>query len=138
MTLLQHSLANYPKEFITCVVTKGKICLQFGNVDVKLRYKEGGEYIKLPSTTKALPIPISGTKVDITSVGCPLEVIFSMMDDLIGALGEYYSLHTPSDEKIEFINKVDLASTYLSSLVSMMKKEQKSCPKKAKKLKQPS
>lgn len=61
-----------------------------------------------------------------------------MMDDLIGALGEYYSLHTPSDEKIEFINKVELASIYLSSLVSMMKKEQKSCPKKAKKLKQQS
>lgn len=137
MTLLQHSLANYPKEFITCVVTKGKICLQFGNVDVKLRYKEGGEYIKLPCTTKALPIPVTGTKVDIVAIGCPVPVIFSMLDDLIGALGEYYSLHTPSDAKIEFINKVESAYTYLSSMVISMKKEIK-CQKRSQKAKQQS
>lgn len=120
---LQHSLANYPKEFITCVVTKGKICLQFGNVDVKLRYKEGGEYIKLPSTTKALPIPITGTKVDIASVGCPLDVIFSMVEEVVGALGEQFSLHVPDKEKKHFVETVSSIADYLNHLVISMKKE---------------
>lgn len=132
MTLLQHSLANYPKEFITCVVTKGKICLQFGNVDVKLRYKEGGEYIKLPCTTKAFPIPVTGTKVDITAVGCPVPVIFSMLDDVIGALGEHFALHTPEVDKLEYLKNLENISEYLSSMVISMKKEIKCLKRRSK------
>ena len=120
---IKHSLANYPKEFLQCVVTRNKICLQFGNVDVKLRYKEGGEYMKLPCTTKAFPIPITGTKVDITSVGCPLHVIFSMLDDVIGALGQQFDLHLNEKEKKEFILNVESLSTYVAQLVVDMKKE---------------
>lgn len=120
---MQHSLANYPKEFIECVVTKGKICLQFGNVDVKLRYKEGGEYIKLPSTVKALPIPVTGTKVDISAIGCQLPVLFSMLDDLVGALGEQFSLHIPDKDKKEYITEVENIANYFNYLITSMKKE---------------
>lgn len=131
---IQHSLANYPKEFIECVVTRNKICLQFGDVDVKLRYKEGGEYIKLPCTTKAFPIPISGAKLNIAAIGCPLPVIFSMLDDVVGALGQQFDHHLNEKEKKDFIANCESISTYLSQLVIDMKKEY-ACQKRQKKLK---
>jgi hypothetical protein len=119
----EHSLANYPKEFIQCVVTRGKICLQFGDVDVKLRYLEGGEYVKLPGIAKALPIPIDGTKVAKSSVGCQLPIVFELMEDLIGALGEQFSTHLSAKEKKPFVEDVSSLADYLNHLVLCMKKE---------------
>lgn len=96
---MKHSLANYPKNFLGCVVSPTKICLQFEDVQVKLRVKEGAEYIKLPDTSKALPIPHTGTEVDITAVGCQMPVLEELQSALIEAYIKYGQLHWETYEQ---------------------------------------
>lgn len=91
---MKHSLANYPKKFLGCVVSPTKICLQFEGVQSKLRFKQGAHYVKLHDTTKALPISISGTDVDIVAVGCQMPVIEELQGYLIQAYRNYASLYS--------------------------------------------
>ena len=88
---MKNSLANYPSKFLGCVVSNHKICLQFGDVTSKLRFKEGAEYVKMPDTVKAIPIKTTGTDVDILAVGCPLPVLFELQLKLVQACGEHIS-----------------------------------------------
>jgi hypothetical protein len=90
---IKHSIANYPKTFHGYVVSPTKICFQFEDVQSKLRFKEGGEYVKLPNTTKALPVPITGVQVDLLSVGCQMPVLELLCENMIDAFKEYYLNH---------------------------------------------
>jgi len=97
--MIKHSLANYPQKFLGCVVSPTKICLQFEEVLVKLRLKQGADYIKLPDTSRALPIAHTGTGVDITAVGCQMPVLEDLQANLIKAYVTYGQLHTATYEQ---------------------------------------
>jgi len=88
--MIKHSLANYPTHFLGTVVSENKICLQFENVQSKLRFRQGAEYIKLPDTHKALPISTQGTPIDILAVGCQLPTLFDAHLALIEAYKEHH------------------------------------------------
>lgn len=92
--MIKHSLANYPKQFLGCVVSPTKICLQFEDVQVKLRFKEGAQYVKMLDTSKALPISTLGTDVELTSVGCQMPVIEDLQLQLIEAYAKYALNHS--------------------------------------------
>jgi hypothetical protein len=92
---MKHSLAAYPKQFYQCVVSEKKICLQFEECATKLRFKLGGEYIKLPSTEKALPITTTGTDVDYVSVGCQLGTIEGLQQALVQAYADHGRKYGP-------------------------------------------
>jgi len=91
--MLKHSLANYPKEFLGYVISPTKICIQFSEVSTKLRFKEGGQYIKLLDTSKALPIKTTSTEIDILAVGCQMPVLENLQMSLIKAYKEYKIRH---------------------------------------------
>lgn len=108
---VKHSLAAYPKQFYQCVVSENKICLQFEECYTKLRFKEGGEYIKLPSTEKALPIKPTGTDVNYVSVGCSLSTIRSLQAELVQAYAKHKELYGPAlqdliDETIKGLQSI--------------------------------
>jgi hypothetical protein len=113
--MVKHSLAHYPKQFTGCVVSPNKICLQWEDVQVKLMYKEGGEYIKLPSTAKALPIAVTGTDVHYTAVGGNIQTVIKMQQHLIEAYKKYtleYDegfvniLQSFADQLVDVINSI--------------------------------
>jgi hypothetical protein len=91
---IKHSIANYPKAFHGYVVSPTKICFQFEDVQSKLRFKEGGAYVKLPNTIKALPVPVSGVEVDILAVGCQMPVLELLCANMIEAFREYGLKHS--------------------------------------------
>ena len=93
MSDIKNSLANYPKKFLGYVVSPLKICLQFEEVESKLRFKQGAEYIKLPTTEKAMVIKPTGSPLDILSVGCPIEVLLEAQTALVEAYREYMNKH---------------------------------------------
>ena len=84
---MKHSVANYPRGFIGYVVSPIKICIQFENVQSKLRFKQGADYIKLPDTNKALPITTTGTEIDILAVAgvTPGLATIVLKESLIGS-----------------------------------------------------
>ena len=90
---MKHSIANYPLGFVGCVVSPTKICLQFSDVTCKLRVKEGAAYVKLPNTSKALPIAHTGTEVDVVAVGCQMPELEALQGALIEAYIKYGRLH---------------------------------------------
>lgn len=92
--MLKHSLANYPLKFLGYVISPTKICLQFEEVTTKLRFKQGADYIKLPSTAKALAIEPTGTSVDILAVGCQMPVLKDMQHQLIHSYRTYLHEHS--------------------------------------------
>ena len=91
--MIKHSVAGYPEKFLACMVSPTKICMQFESVTAKLRYKEGGEYVKLPDCAKVLPIRTTGTEVDILAVGAQMPVIEELQKNLIAAYLSYGSEH---------------------------------------------
>ena len=110
--MIKHSLANYPKKFLGCVVSPTKICMQFAEVTSKLRFKEGADYIKSPYTIKALPIKVTGTDIDILAVGAQLPEIEELQLSLTKAYLEYSKVHSQrykqeyNKEFIDFILKI--------------------------------
>lgn len=93
MTEILHSLANYPKLFHGTVVSPTKICMQFEDVEVKLRYKQGGFYRNNEFQEKWVPISTTGTAIELTSVGCQMPVIEEVQAALIAAYHQYAELH---------------------------------------------
>lgn len=113
---MKHSIANYPKAFLGCVVSPTKICLQFEEVESKLRYKEGGTYVKLHDTSKALPISVLGTKIDILAVGCQMPELEALQSALIEAYIKYGRLHNETyhntyfgKEFLDFLKETQLS-----------------------------
>ncbi|MBA4259163.1 MAG: hypothetical protein C0446_08360 [Chitinophaga sp.] len=91
---MKHSVANYPSYFLGYVVSPLKICMQFKEVESKLRFKNGAEYIKLSNTDKVLPIKTTGTPIDILAIGCIMPVLEETQLNLIEAYKEYYTKHS--------------------------------------------
>ena len=96
MKIYKHSFANYPKDFLGTVVSPHKICLQFQDVRTTLRvaYRDESDLIKLPDTSKALPVVSSGVGIDILAVGCEMPVLERLQDELIKAYKVYSNQHS--------------------------------------------
>ena len=90
MTKHLHNLANYPTSFKGTVVSPTKICMQFGDVQVKLRRNEqSSEYLKMPNGDIAMPIATTGTDIGISAMGCQMPVLEEAQFGLINAYMTY-------------------------------------------------
>lgn len=92
--MIKNSIANYPLSFVGCKVSPTKICVQYGEVTSKLRYREGAEYIKVLGVVKSMPIRTDGTEVDVLAVGCQMPVLEQVQAGLIDAYIEYGTLYS--------------------------------------------
>lgn len=125
--MIKHSIANYPKGFLGCVVSPTKICLQFEDVQSKLRVKEGADYVKLPDTSKALPISHLGTDVDILAVGCQMPVLEDAQFRLIEAYDKYGKLYSDvyaeTYEGKQFIDYLKRVSSALNNVITKLDRD---------------
>lgn len=84
-----YGVAAYPKSFRGTVVSKGKICIQFNDPQLKLRLL-GSKGEMLPKNplnhSRMLQIPETGIDVDVLAVGCPLNVIKELRNMIDQAL----------------------------------------------------
>lgn len=118
---MKHSIANYPTRFLCCVVSPTKICIQFEDVQSKLRFKDGASYVKLPDTTKALPISTTGTEVDILAVGCQMPTIVQLQMELLHAYERYsdqYKERYAQEYGIEFRSFLEELRDGLTALLA--------------------
>lgn len=87
-----YGFANYPKKFKGYVVSPAKICLQYNDVDVKLRplgaSLEG--LPKVPEGGVAVPITQQGNNINTLAVGHYIGVLEPMQLGLIEAYRDYY------------------------------------------------
>lgn len=100
-----HSFANYPKAFKGTVISPTKICLQFSDVQVKLRrdMTDDRQLIKNAANDLGLPTFLTGTQVETSNMGCQLPTLEALQHALIDAYGLYGSTH--SDRYREEYNK---------------------------------
>lgn len=122
--MVRHSIAQYPTSFKGTVVSPTKICLQFEDVEAKLRFMEGAEYMKLPDTYKALPISVNGTSVDVSAVGCQMPTIEVLQAELLQAYLKYGRLYSQTYEEvyegrkfIDFIERTVVELTRISKVL---------------------
>lgn len=108
-----HSLSNYPKGFHGYVVSPHKICIQFKDVNTKLRvaYRDTSDLVKLPTTEKAMPITPNGVGIDILAIGCEMPTIEDLQGRLISAYEEYYIKHSEYYRKTYNKNFSDFIGT---------------------------
>lgn len=86
----KHSMANYPKKFKGCVVSPTKICLQFQEVQLKLRKNpNSSEWLKMPNGEQAAAVSTTGTEFDISAMGCQMPTLEDMQFSLINAYVHY-------------------------------------------------
>jgi hypothetical protein len=101
-----HSLANYPTSFKGTVISPTKICLQFKDVQVKLRVNDLAEGLaKMPDGIIALPVRTDGAatlfpqgpardkNVDTVAVGCQMPVLEELQFAMITAYISYGRHH---------------------------------------------
>lgn len=86
-----HSVAAYPEEYLTSVVTDGKICIQFKHTQLKTRInKDHIEQLKKgPQHTREIPINTIGTDIDVLAVGIPIELHKIFQLELLKAYNKY-------------------------------------------------
>ncbi len=91
-----HKLANYPTGFGGTVVSPTKICIQYTNVQTKLRINKasGVLLMKTPDSHKALGIRDDGTDIGVLAVGCQLPVLEEVQLGLIAAYKTYANTHS--------------------------------------------
>ena len=92
-------LATYPTKFKGTVVSPTKICLQFSEVDVKLRTL--GEDAKMLPKDPLTHQPVASISTEsepfsVLAVGCQMPVVISLMEQLIMALETYSHAHIPT------------------------------------------
>ena len=122
--MISHSLAQYPTGFVGCIVSPTKICMQYGPLEAKLRYKEGAEYIKLPSTAKALPISVTGTHLAVSAIGCQMPVLEDAQRALYQAFLVYGQSHAEVYRKTygkEFMDTLIELRTCLDETINSLK-----------------
>jgi len=87
-----YGFANYPKKFKGYIVSPAKICLQYTDVDIKLRPL--GEPLeglpKVPEGGVAVPITQAGNNINLLAVGHYIGVLEPMQLGLIDAYRAYY------------------------------------------------
>lgn len=87
-----YGFANYPKKFKGCIVSPAKICLQYSDVDIKLRpLGESLEGLpKVPEGGVYVPVTQDGRNLDTLAVGHYIGVLEPMQLALIDAYRAYY------------------------------------------------
>jgi len=89
-------VSAYPQSFRGCKVSKGKICLQFNDPQLKLRLL-GTKGEMLPKNTgdftKVLPVPETGVDIEVIAVGCNLKTIVELKKLLEEAIAEHEQLY---------------------------------------------
>lgn len=103
----KHSLANYPIKFKGIALSKNRFCLQWEQVEIKLRvynrdtsdldFCKGRHYPKIP-------IGVDGDKINVLAVRNSEETIRVLQEQLIESYYEYMKLF-PSHNFKQFINK---------------------------------
>lgn len=86
-----YGIAAYPKKFKEYVISPHKICLQFTDVQCKLR-PLGHETLSLARGNRNAPVmPVStkGTDIDTLAVGIPLHLYPELLTNIIKALKEH-------------------------------------------------
>jgi len=91
-----YGFANYPKKFKGCVISPAKICLQYLDVDIKLRPLEQSleGLSKSPEGGVYVPITQSGNNIDTLAVGNYMHVLEVMQRELIEAYKTYYEKYS--------------------------------------------
>jgi hypothetical protein len=85
-----HGIASYPKSFRGCVVSENKICLQFDNPDLKLRVDaDHKENLTTVNGSYTLKVSADNTPVRFLAVGCRLDTINDLQNQLIDAYMEH-------------------------------------------------
>lgn len=105
VTFYDHTMASYPTSYKQCVVTPGKICIQFNKTQLKARDMPGA---KIPlrrthSEGRELPVDVLGTDVDCLAVGLPIELHFDFQRGLLKAYGTYISSYDSECMLYEFL-----------------------------------
>lgn len=121
-----HSLANYPTTFKGTVISPTKICMQFSDVEVKLRKNlESTEgLLKQIDNILALPIRVTGSPVAGVAVGCQLPVLEALQQALIDAYVHYGNLHSDRYRKEygkEFMDFLLNTQTQLNTAIDKLK-----------------
>lgn len=102
-----HGIASYPKNFAGCVVSENKICLQFGNPELKLRVddefkdnlkRDGGYYI--------LPVSANSTPIRTLAVGCRLDVVNDLQNQLLDAYAEHIAKFGKTKRLYDIIDNI--------------------------------
>jgi hypothetical protein len=91
-----YSLANYPTSFKGTVVSPTKICIQFNDVNIKLRLHDTDRELLQkagPNSDRVFPIGTLGTDVMCVAVGCQMPIVEDYQMALIDAYEKYNDLH---------------------------------------------
>jgi hypothetical protein len=119
------AIANYPKRFKSYVVSPTKICLQYEDVQVKLRCADGIKYFQWgDDSSPHLPISTHGTEVDIIAVGCQLPEVERAQLALLDAYGEYMKFHNKDYQREygkDFLDFLYLMRGKLDVVISLTK-----------------
>lgn len=102
-----HSLACYPQEFLECVVSENKICIQFKTNQVKVRIKDRDYKSCYPGINGDWLYPISNarTDLDIVAIGLPLTEHRSL---LLGLLESYEQHIDTYPDKLLVLDLLDV------------------------------
>jgi len=85
-----HGIAAYPKAFRGCVVSENKICIQFDNPELKLRADaEHKQNLTSKNGYDILEVSGNNTPVRFIAVGCRLDIINDLQNQLIDAYAEH-------------------------------------------------
>ena len=119
------AIANYPQSFRSYVVSPTKICLQYSDVQVKLRCADGIQYMQYGlDASPHLPISTHGTDVNIIAVGCQLPEVERAQLALLDAYGEYMKYHNATYRKEynkNFLDFLYLMRQKLDVVISLTK-----------------
>ena len=91
-----HSIANVPCSFLGFVVRPHNFCLQYQDVNVKLRVANNktDDIIKFgPENAKGLPVTTDGAQVFISGNTTPIPMVEEIQEKLLEAYKTYYNLH---------------------------------------------
>lgn len=87
---VKHGVAAYPKSFRGTLVSENKICIQFDNPDLKLRVdSDSTEGLTKVNGSYMIGISANNTPVRFIAVGCRLDLINDLQNQLIDAYMEH-------------------------------------------------
>lgn len=96
-------LAAYPDTFKEVVISPTKLCLQFNEVEMKVRLlgNDGKQLPKDPLTHQPVAHISTGGKdgFGLLSVGCQMPVVFNLLKTVLLALEKYSQQHTNTFKK---------------------------------------
>lgn len=92
--LYPHGMAAYPINWKQYVISEQKICIQFDDIQFKVRASEGKEGLKTNNWgTHELPIDTHGTQLHTLAVGIPIGLYPEVIKNIVKAVKEHDELH---------------------------------------------